>query len=82
MRMGDGSGSTAVATFRYPAPLVPGTRNVFEITCAKTTSYRICSVAVNGRQANPPSARFNIRGNIYANNGGVWGNVWGWRFIG
>ena len=64
LRMCDATGSAAVANFRYAAPLQTQERNVFEITCARTNSYRVCSVAVNGRQTTPPSARLNVRGNV------------------
>jgi hypothetical protein len=80
VRMADG-GKAIQKKFNYPY-LSLNTRNTFELQCTKTISARVCSVAVNGVASSSGAQTFACSGNIYNGDGGLFGNTWGWKFIG
>ena len=44
---------------------------------------QVCSLVVNGLVANPPSVLVGVHGDIHEpGSGGLFGNVYGWRFAG
>ena len=47
----------------------------------KGATSRTCSLKVNGVDAGKNEFK-GVSGDIYNNDGGTFGNVWGWRFIG
>eukprot|EP00040_Diaphanoeca_grandis_P039896 m.260521 g.260521 ORF g.260521 m.260521 type:complete len:387 (+) comp40031_c0_seq1:144-1304(+) len=81
LRMSDGTALSKLG-FGYKKPLDIVQENYFEITCMVTEKGRICSVLVNGEATVPASMLFPITGNIYGGNGALFGDIWGWRFIG
>ena len=82
IRMGNGA-QLAVHTFAYETILALNTSALWRVTCAMNEAGgRRCSVHVNGRQTTPAFADFAVTGSIYSSDGGLFGNVSGWRFIG
>ena len=81
VRMGDGT-QHATVNFEYGFTLSLDTPATWRVTCRLDGSGRRCSVLLNGQRTTPEFADFAVAGNIYNNNGGVFGDVWGWRFIG
>ena len=57
-------------------------KSTVHLTCVFTGKARICSVEQNGKPASPASLEIPAAGDIYEGDGGMFGVVWGWRFIG
>eukprot|EP01051_Picozoa_sp_SAG22_P000716 SAG22_NODE_21_length_31784_cov_15.522897_25_plen_1232_part_00 len=82
VRMGDGT-YFQDETFVYGHILPVNTPAIWRLTCVVNgAGGRQCSVEVNGQPTTPEHVNFAVPGDIYSSNGGVFGNVWGWRFIG
>ena len=81
VRMADGS-RLVVHDFQYAYSLSVGNQYKFDLKCTKESNQRKCRVYVNGVESSSGEITFAVSNNIYANNGGRFGNVWGWRFVG
>jgi len=81
VRMADGS-SLVSQNFQYGYSLSTNNMYQFDLKCTKASNQRQCRVYVNGVESSSGQLTFNVANNIYASNGGRFGNVWGWRFIG
>ena len=81
VRMADG-GRAISKTFTYKTSLSLNVNNMFELRCNKTADARLCSLTVNGEPTTPSSASFACSRSIYNSDGGKFGNVWGWKFVG
>ena len=81
VRMADGS-SLVSHNFQYGYSLSVNNKYEFDLKCTKTPTQRKCRVYVNGVESSSGELTFGVSNNIYASNGGRFGNVWGWRFIG
>ena len=80
LRMSDGM-SLSVVKFTFPDQVL-GEQYTYTVTCWKYRSHRTCSLAVNGVQASPPTHNVPVPREIYDHDGGLFGHVWYWRFVG
>jgi len=81
VRMADGSNLVS-KNFQYGYSLSTHNMYRFDLKCTKESNQRKCRVYVNGVESSSGEQTFGVSNNIYASNGGKFGNVWGWRFIG
>ena len=81
VRMSDGS-TLGVKTYALSHQGPVNEATTYKFGCTKSATGRDCTFSANGVASTSGTQSFAVTGEIYNSDGGKFGNVWGWRFIG
>ena len=79
--MSDGS-TVAMHTYTLSNQAGLSEATMYKLSCTKSATGRACTVTANGVASPSGTQLFAVTGDIYNSDGGQFGNVHGWRFIG